>query len=96
MTLLAGCGGTPDLTAEQKANVARFESAFATNALDGSRFTEVLRGVDYLISLCRKNPDAKYDERTMRQVVEDAASTLESSHPDDAVPLDRAARSGCK
>ena len=91
-----GGGGGQKLSAQQAANVANYESAFATNVVDGSRYDAVLNGIDYLITLCRKNPAAKYDGRTMRQVVEDGANTLEQNHPEDAAKLSRVAGNGCK
>lgn len=93
----AGCGGdsTATLNPDQAVVVAGFNADVAFVALDGSSYADLLESKDAVIALARENPDAVYEttdgERTtMRQVLSDAASTLQGSHPDLAAELDRA------
>lgn len=56
--------------------------------------------VDDLIDVCRKDPDAKLDGKSMSQIVEDASSTLRASDQSAATAqladeLDQAAADGC-
>jgi hypothetical protein len=77
------------LTTHEKTRVADYEYAFIVNVQSGGGYGRVLRGVDYVIALCRKKPDEKYDGRTMRQVVADAASTFDPYQPDLVRKLER-------
>lgn len=75
--------------------VARANVAIAKYCVDGSNPDGVIRGIDTLTDLYRKYPDALYQpggegaERTMREVLADAANTLEPCAPDQARQLDR-------
>lgn len=103
---LAGCGSNSDnsseLSSDQQLKVAHVRVAFASTVLDSSMYGKTLDGVDYLISLCRKGPDAIYqpggtgETLTMRQVVEDGANTLRQYQPDLAAKLQTVADNGCK
>lgn len=72
---LAGCGGQ-ELTADEQATVATARMHFANVVLDGSEYAETQESVSGLVALYRAKPDAKYEGLTMREVVEDAATTL--------------------
>lgn len=83
---LAGCGGSNEpesLNGTMRGvQVSYAELALASNCLDGSEYGAVLKGVENLIRIFRRNPDAIYgegssDARTMREVLADAASTAE-------------------
>jgi hypothetical protein len=41
----------------------------------------VRAAVDRLIEICRANPDAQYDTRSMREVLRDASETLRRYWP---------------
>jgi len=93
----AGCGGGGEATLnpDQAVTVAGFNADVAFVDLDGGSYGDLLDSMDAVIALARENPDAVYEttdgERTtMRQVLSDAASTLQGSHPDLAAELDRA------
>jgi len=94
--LAAGCGGgdTATLTPDQAVTVAGFNADVAFVNLDGSSYGDLLESMDAVIALAREDPDAIYEvegeQRTMRQVLSDAASTLQASNPDLAAELDRA------
>lgn len=88
---LAGCGGGA-LTDDEELAVAEARVAFAHVVLDGSSYGAALEGVDRLVAIYRAKPDAKYDDLTMRQVVQDGASKLDRYQPDMAAGLDRALR----
>jgi len=99
MLLVAACGGGGDteLSPGDRVVVAGFELDVAATVLDGSRYGQLLDSVDAVIDLARSNPDAIYRteaggprERTMRQVLSDAASTLAPYQPALAAKLDRA------
>jgi hypothetical protein len=102
---LAGCGAEePErLTADESFEVSNARMAFANTVLDGSMYSQTLDGVDALIRLCRRNPDAIYEpgegddheELTMVQVVEDGANTLREYRPEQAAKLDRVADNRC-
>lgn len=94
VVLLAGCGSAK-LSSEESAKVARYEQAFATTVQDGEDFRATLDGVDYLIALCRAKRDAEYDQRSVKQVTEDAANTLREYQKDLAAQLDRVLDSDC-
>ena len=93
--LVAGCGGDTLTTAEQT-DVGDARIAILGNAVDGSGYGKVLSGVDRLIEVYRAKPDASYDgegdDQAMREVLQDAASTLDGQHPDLAAKIDRALR----
>jgi len=91
----AGCG-TQALSAEQASEVAGIELSFSTTVLNGSSYGETLDGVDYLIHLCREDPGATYDDRTVKQVVEDGANTLREYQPELAAKLDRVLDGECE
>lgn len=95
VVLLAGCGGGK-LTSEEQSDVADARLAILGNAVDGEGYGKVLRGVDRLIEMYRAKPDATYDgegdDQSMREVLQDAASTLDGQHPDLAAQIDRALR----
>lgn len=86
------CGGNdkPKLTTEEQQQIAKFNLAFASTALNSSRFGQTLRGVDFLIDLVREKPTATYDGLTVREVVQDAANTLDPYRPELVRELDRA------
>lgn len=93
----AGCGGGDSeatLNADQAVVVAGFNADVAFVNLDGSSYGDLLDSMDEVIALARENPDAIYEgtdgKVTMRQVLSDAASTLQPSQPDLAAQLDRA------
>lgn len=98
--LVVGCGGSAKLAADQTAEVAKYRAAFAANVAYGDQYRQVLRGVDYLIELCRKNPEAVYEvdgeELSMVQVLVDGANTFERYEPDIAAQFDRVARTDCR
>lgn len=87
--LIAGCGGAK-LTESEQLTVAEANEAAAYTVLDGSMYSETVDGVDRVIRIYREKPDAKYNELTMREVLEDLASTLEGYRPQLATRLDRA------
>lgn len=89
--LAAGCGGPAKLTDDEQQMVATAEADMASTVVDGSYYAATLRDVDRLVALYRAKPGADYDGRTMRQVLQDAASTLDDTQPDLAAKLDRAA-----
>jgi hypothetical protein len=87
-TLLIGCGDK--LTAHEQTVVAEAQQAAAMNVLDGSMRRETADGVDQVIALYRQKPDAEYNGLTMRQVLEDLASSLDGAQPQLAARIDRA------
>lgn len=92
LLLLAGCGGASLSPAEQN-DLGAAETAIEAYVAGGSNaadYGDVLRGVDRLIEIYRSKPDARYVGETVRQHLQDAASTLDPSHPDLARKLDRA------
>lgn len=89
--LLAGCGGQK-LTIEENSSVASAEFHVSELVANGAYYGKTLGDIDRLIALYRAKPDAKYDGRTMRQVLQDAASDLEPYRPQLASKLDRATR----
>jgi hypothetical protein len=82
------------LSGDRAAEVATANLVFAFVCLDGSRLDEVPESVRTLIDVMRADPEAIYEtpsrERTMREVVADAASTIDSCEPAYASELDRA------
>jgi hypothetical protein len=84
-TVVVACGQA-ELTSKESSDVANAELHIINTVIDSSDYAKTLDDVDRLIELYRAKPDATYDGRTMRQVVQDAASTL------DEYQLDRAAR----
>lgn len=78
-----------DLSGHDELRVAEANTAIAFGPLDGVGIVELMRAVDTLIEVCRAKPDARVDGLTMRQVVADAASALDESHPELARRLDR-------
>ena len=89
------------LSSRDTLTVARANLAFAHTVLDGSRKSQTDRGVDDLITLCRRNPDAIYrvgddPDRTMRQVLEDAAIDLRRFQPDLSERLKTVSDNGCR
>lgn len=87
---LAGCGGA-SLSQAERSRVDDAEQHIASTVADGSDYAATLRDVDRLIALYRSKPDADYDGRSMREVLQDAASDLEPYRPELAHRLDRAA-----
>lgn len=98
-----GCGGgdsSDSLPIDDQVVVANFEADVATTVLDGSGYESLLTSMDRMIALARAKPDAVYEtdafedspaeSRTLRQVLADAASTLQPYQPDLAAQLDRA------
>jgi hypothetical protein len=56
-------------------------------------------GVDYLIRLCRKDPDRTYPGEgvpTVREILEESGDTLREARPKLAAKLDRAADNDCR
>ena len=101
--LLAGCGGGTDLdqllpVRQQK--VAHIRQAFFWTVRDGREYQRTLDGVDYLIRLCRKDPDRTFiagdGVPTMRQLLEEGADTLREFRPDLAAKLDKVADNDCR
>ena len=98
--LLIGCGG--DGGGEVDVLDRPLVSSFKANAAlvsfgadpRGDYRAELLSTVDDLIALAREDPDAIYEgvdgPVTMRQVLSDAATELQSAEPDLAAQLDRA------
>ena len=88
--------------ATQNAQIAGWEEAFSSAALADSEigvdrhYLRSSNAVDALIALCRENPDATYDGRTMRQVVEDGANTLRGVDSDLSRSLQLVASNGCQ
>jgi hypothetical protein len=95
VVVLAGCG-VDKLTTEEQSDVADARFAILGNAVDGNGYGKVLRGVDRLIEIHRAKPDATYDgegdDQPLREVLQDAASSLDGQHPDLAAEIDRALR----
>lgn len=77
---IAGCTAKSTLTPKEGVMVAEFELDAAKTVVDGSRYGQLLKSVDKVLTLARKKPDAIYEtsneKRTMRQVLSDGASTL--------------------
>lgn len=97
VTLASGCGdsGGKALSSEDKLAVASAESAIASFCVEGEdgerlgEFGPVLQGIDDLTRIYRKDPEAEYDGRTMREVVSDSATRLDDCSPEEARELDR-------
>ncbi len=87
--VLAGCG-TEKLTDDEDARYDKLSLEISLNNLNSSGdYGYILDGVDWLVQLCRKKPDAA------RAKVEDAASELQDYEPDLADKLDRALDGSC-
>ena len=84
----------PYLTPDERATVAGFELHVAATVLDGSMYGELLKFIDQVIALARAKPDHIYEhpkgERSMRQVLGDAASSLDGYRPKLMRQLERA------
>lgn len=93
--LLSSCGQAK-LAPDDAYRVAVAEQSFAHTVLDGSSYGQTLRSVDYLIRLCRRDPDALYEKRTVKQVVEDSANELRDYQHELAADLDRVLDDGCR
>lgn len=96
LALLAGCGGGSDsLSAGDEATVASFRANASLVAGGSDRwYGNLLTTTDAVIVIARDSPDAVYtdgdgNELTMRQVLSDAATTLEGAEPDLAERLGR-------
>jgi hypothetical protein len=63
------------LSLGERRDIGAAQAAIETNIPDGDR-QEVRAAVDRLIEICRANPDAQYDTRSMREVLRDASETL--------------------
>lgn len=87
--LVAGCGGG-SLTDKEKMMVLGAEAAITSTVANGSEYGDTLQGVDDLIAIYRAKPDAALDGTTVREHLQDMASTLEPYQPDLAAKLDRA------
>jgi hypothetical protein len=78
------------------ANLARYCVQTLRDGVPSAKLDQaVRRGTDNLITLARDNPDATYQShsagtRTMRQVLSDMASDVDSCDPQLAGKLDRA------
>ena len=89
VAVLAGCGGA-SLTSDEELSIAEARVAVSRLVLDGSDYGKSLRAVDGMIALYRAKPDAEYDGLTMRQHLQDMASTLGPYRPEMAAEIDRA------
>src|SRR5262245_3786077 len=100
---LVACGGSPelDVLSGEELDVATARSSIASYVSDRNHeldddfqesisYQELVDGVDRLIEIYRAKPDAVYDGKTMRQVLQDAASDLDQDEPDLAAKIDRA------
>jgi hypothetical protein len=103
----ASACGQNKMSRETKAEVIDILIAFDKTAADTQfsrpHYESTLHGVDRLIALCRAEPDVIYDnygptkdDVTLRQIVEDAASTLRDNESDLADRLETAGNNGCK
>ncbi len=97
---IVGCGGDGSTDAgpisdKDAQKVSNAEMAFSFTILDGSYYGQTLDGVDNLIEICRKDPKATYEDRTMLQVVEDAANELRGYQGDLSDSLELVARNKC-
>ena len=89
LAVMAGCGGA-SLTSDEELSIAEARVAVSHLALDGSDYGKSLRAVDDMITLYRAKPDAEYDGLTMKQHLQDMASTLGPYRPEMAAEIDRA------
>ncbi len=92
----AGCGGVAELDSAEMATVSQARSATDTAALDGSLKPGDEKKFEDLIILCRKNPLAEADGKSMREVLTELAPRLKSVDPQLSSKLERIAAYGCK
>ena len=68
------------LSLDERRDIGATEAAIERSVPDGSR-RDVSAAVDRLIEICRANPDALYDGRSMRDVLRDASGDLRRHWP---------------
>ena len=94
-TLLAGCGGTPELDSSEIETVSSAKSVVANAARTGSLTAGGEKKLEALMILCREKPLAESDGSSMRQVLEELAPRLKSADPQFSSKLKTLAVNGC-
>lgn len=85
--VLAGCGGSTALSADEHLTVSEAKMRVAHLVLDGRDYGPTLDAVDDVIALYRAKPDAEYDGRTMGAVLDDLSADLAPYRPEMATQL---------
>jgi hypothetical protein len=68
------------LSLGERRDIGAAEATIERSVPDGNR-RELRAAVDRLIAICRAQPDALYDTRSMREVLRDASETLRGHRP---------------